>query len=251
MSIEQFVRGDSELQKIKKFLIFSALAHILFFVGGSVFGSLFDFQDKMEFDSIQAKLVKLGKERDEKLLPRITKKEEPIVKKDMDQKGNTLKKEKVTEKKPKPVKKKPEKKQSLDDLLSGAMKDIKKDARAEVSDEGSKDGVDDGDVTDAALKIKGNLYIRKISNIIRKNWKIPGIISRDELYELNAEVYFRITYSGDIYDISIIGKSGNNIFDSSVIKAIKKTGNLPLPEDRKLRKLVLREGLQWIFKPRH
>jgi len=121
------------------------------------------------------------------------------------------------------------------------------DPRAEQSKEGDKKGVPNGDVTDPALALKANMYARQISVMIKRNWNIPSIISADELKKLKTEIYFRITYSGEVYDVKIRTSSGNHVYDSSVIEAVKKTGRLPLPDDKNLKKLVLKEGFECPF----
>ncbi|HSA33642.1 MAG TPA: TonB family protein, partial [bacterium] len=75
----------------------------------------------------------------------------------------------------------------------------------------------------------------------------PSLITPDTLAKLKAEIYFRITPSGEVYDLQVVTPSGDNNFDSSVIEAVKLTAKLPLPEDRQLKKYVLTEGLQWGF----
>ena len=232
---------------LSRFYAISVAAHLVLILAfGS--GLFFSNGKKIKFDSVQARLVKLGKERDEKLLPRITKPKKSKAQPE-DKKGNSLKPVKKNEKKKKKVEKKEKKPPSLAELLSDTMKDIKEDARAEETDEGAKDGVADGDVTDPALALKANMYTRKISAMIRKNWQIPAIIKKEDLQNLSAEVFFRTTYSGEVYSIEVVTASGNNIFDSSVIEAIKKTGTLPLPKDRELKKLVLKEGFECPFTP--
>lgn len=238
----------TETSLLSKFYALSIVVHIVLVI---IFGSgfLFTGKKKIKFDTVQARLVKLGKERDKRLLPRITKTKKAKTHKE-DKKGNSLKKpvkkkEKKKIKKEKKVKKQP----SLAELLSGSIQDIKEDARAEETDEGAKDGVADGDVTDPALALKANMYTRKVSALIRKNWQIPAIIKKEDLSSLSAEVFFRITFSGEVYGIEVVAASGNNIFDSSVIEAIKKTGKLPLPKDRELKKLVLKEGFECPFTP--
>lgn len=248
-------------------LVFHILVLIFF---GS--GLWFAESHKIEFESVQAKLVKLGEERDKKLLPRITqpkpapksekkdekpepKKEEKPVEKtkpEPDGKANSLKpKEEPKPAKPKkeePPKEEKQKPSSLDELLAGdVMEKIKRDARAEESKEGAKDGVEDGDVTDPALALKANMYARQVSKKIKENWNIPSIISADERKKLMTRIYFKITYSGDVYDIKIKASSGNSVYDSSVIEAVKKTGRLPLPDDKNLKKLVLKEGFECPF----
>ena len=250
----------------------SLILHILvlIFLGS---GLWFAESHRIEFDSVQAKLVRLGEERDKKLLPRITqpkpapksekkdpkpepKKEEKAVEKPKpkpDGKANSLKPkeepkpaEKV--KKNEPPKEEKKKASSLDELLSGdVMEKIKRDARAEETKEGAKDGVDDGDVTDPALALKANMYIRQISKLIKQNWSIPSIISAEERKNLMTRIYFKITYSGEVYDIRIKSSSGNSVYDNSVIEAVKKTAKLPLPDDKNLKKLVLKEGFECPF----
>ncbi len=250
----------------------SLVIHILvliFFASGLWFTQ----SRRIEFESVQAKLVKLGEERDKKLLPRITqpkpapksekkdpkpepKKEEKVVEKPKqkpDGKANSLKPKEEPKKaekpkkdeKPKEEKKKPS---SLDELIAGdVMEKIKRDARAEESKEGAKDGVEDGDVTDPALALKANMYARQISRKIKENWNIPSIISADERKKLMTKIYFKITFGGEVYDIKIRNSSGKSVYDSSVIEAVRKTAKLPLPEDKNLKKLVLKEGFECPF----
>lgn len=250
----------------------SLVLHILVLI---FFGSGLWFAEshKIEFDIVQAKLVKLGEERDKKLLPRITqpkpapksekkdlknepKKEEKPAEKPKqkpDGKENSLKpkeepKKAEQTKKDEPPKEEENKPSSLDELLSGdVMEKIKRDARAEETKEGSKDGVDDGDVTDPALALKANMYARQVSKKIKENWSIPSIISAEERKKLMTKIYFKITFSGEVYDIKITSSSGNSVYDSSVIEAVKKTGKLPLPDDKNLKKLVLKEGFECPF----
>lgn len=248
----------------------SLILHILVL---AVFGSGLWFTEshKIEFEVVQARLVKLGEERDKKLLPRITqpkpapksekkdertepkKAEKTEPKPKPDGKANSLKpkeepkpaEKKKAEEPPKEEKKKPS---SLDELLAGdVMEKIKRDARAEETKEGAKDGVDDGDVTDPALALKANMYARLISKRIKENWNIPSIISAEERKKLMTKIYFKITFSGEVYDIKIQSSSGNSVYDSSVIEAVKKTGKLPLPDDKNLKKLVLKEGFECPF----
>jgi len=250
----------------------SLIIHILvliFFASGLWFAE----SHKIEFESVQAKLVKLGEERDKRLLPRITqpkpapksekkdpkpepKKEEKPVEKPTPKpegKANSLKPKEETKpaekiKKNEPPKEEKKKASSLDELLSGdVMEKIKRDARAEESKEGAKDGVEDGDVTDPALALKANMYIRQISKLIKQNWNIPSIISADERKNLMTKVYFKITYGGEVYDIKIRTSSGNSVYDNSVIEAVTKTAKLPLPDDKNLKKLVLKEGFECPF----
>jgi len=245
--------NEKSNKKIKKFIIFSFIFHIIAFIFIVSFGTILNLRPKIKFKSIQARLVKLGKQRDKRLLPRIVKKNIIVAPKTKHSKGNSIKRKKIVKKKKrKNIEKKRRKQRKIADLnslLSGINQKLKKDARAEKSNEGMANGSKNGDVTDPTLAIKGNIYIRRLSEIIKSNWKIPSILNKNEIKSLVSEVFFRITFSGEVYNISIITTSGNKIFDSSVLEAIKRTGKLPLPKDRGLRKMVLREGLQWKFSP--
>ncbi|MBO4712113.1 TonB family protein [bacterium] len=269
-----FGKNSGEMNR-KTFLGCSVGSLILHIVVLIVFGSGLWFAEshKIEFDIVQAKLVKLGEERDKKLLPRITQPKPAPKSEKKDQQTEPKKEEKPVEKvqpkpegkenslKPKdepkpaektkkqePPKEEKKKKSSLDELLAGdVMEKIKRDARAEETKEGAKDGVDDGDVTDPALALKANMYARQVSKKIKENWNIPSIISADERKKLITRIYFKITYSGEVYDIKIKSSSGNSVYDSSVIEAVKKTGRLPLPDDKNLKKLVLKEGFECPF----
>lgn len=235
---------EAEKRGLKRFITASVALHLFIAVSVVGVGSFFNLAPKIQFEAVEARLVKFGeKPREKKLLPRIVKKEAIAAKTGA---ANTLKE---AEKKKDPEKKKeePKKATDLDSLLGSALEDIKKDARAEETKEGTPDGDRDGDVTDPALAMKGDLYIRQISALIKKNWKIPSIITNDMLAALKAEIYFRITPAGEIYDIQVVTPSDNRNYDSSVLEAVKVTARLPLPEDKKLKKYVLTEGLQWGF----
>jgi len=241
-----------EKRRLVRFTAASVLLHLA--VAGVVvgIGSYLNLAPKIEFEAVEARLVRFGeKPRDKKLLPRIVKEAAPAPA--VKGPGNTLA-EKEKAKQPEKEKREPEKKKEepkkasdLDSLLGSALDEIRRDARAEVSKEGSPDGVPGGEVTDPALAIKGNLYIRQISALIRRNWRIPSLIAAEELAALKAEIFFRITPEGEIYDLRLVTPSGNRHFDASVLEAVKLTAAIPLPDDKKLKKYVLTEGLQWQF----
>jgi len=241
---------ETEKRALTRFTAASVVLHAAVVAAVVVIGSALDLAPKIDFESVEARLVRFGeKPRDKRLLPRVVKETPaPAVKGP----ANTLNdKEKTKQEKKEPEKKEePKKATDLDSLLGSALDDIKKDARAEASKEGSPDGVKGGDVTDPALAMKGDLYIRQVAGLIRRNWKIPSLIAPDELGGLKADLFFRITPAGEIYDLRIVTPSGNGHFDSLVLEAVKLTTAIPLPDDRKLRKYVLTEGLQWQFTSR-
>ncbi len=80
-------------------------------------------------------------------------------------------------------------------------------------------------------------YLATISGLIRQNWNIPDTVPKN----LEAIVSVRILYNGQIIIEGFEKNSGNALFDSSVIKAIRNSSPLPPPKNE------LRVGLR--FRP--
>lgn len=70
-------------------------------------------------------------------------------------------------------------------------------------------------------------YLTVISGLIRQNWNIPNTIPKN----LEAIVSVRILYNGQIIIEGFEKNSGNALFDSSVIKAIRNSSPLPPPKN--------------------
>jgi len=69
-------------------------------------------------------------------------------------------------------------------------------------------------------------YLSIISGLIRQNWNIPDTIPKN----LEAIVSVRILSNGQVIIEKFEKSSGNTIFDSSVIIALKKSSPLPPPK---------------------
>ncbi|WP_460177908.1 cell envelope integrity protein TolA [Thermodesulfovibrio hydrogeniphilus] len=70
-------------------------------------------------------------------------------------------------------------------------------------------------------------YLSLISSLIRQNWNIPETIPKN----LEAIVLIRILPDGQIIIEGFEQKSGNAIFDASIIRAIKNSSPLPSPKN--------------------
>lgn len=71
-------------------------------------------------------------------------------------------------------------------------------------------------------------YITKLRAKLWDNWQTQNIISQN----ISAIVKFRIYPNGEIRDVNIEKKSGNRLFDHSVINTINSIKNVdPLPSD--------------------
>lgn len=69
-------------------------------------------------------------------------------------------------------------------------------------------------------------YLGLISGLIRQNWSIPDTVPKN----LEAVVSVRILSDGQILIEGFEKSSGNPLFDSSVIKSLRKSSPLPPPK---------------------
>lgn len=81
-----------------------------------------------------------------------------------------------------------------------------------------------------SVNIKGegvsSSYLVLISGVIRQNWNIPDTLPRN----LEAVVSIRILSNGKVIIEGFEKRSGNPLFDSSVLHAIKISSPLPAPK---------------------
>ena len=197
---------------------------------------------------IKASLVRLGKPRDEKLLPR---KEEaaappkPIV-------------EEVAVPAPAapanvvkiPTKDaKPDKADKAD-----SAKDAKKslfDAFAKGGKQGKPpelEGEADGDPNGDAAKQEGERYYALLTNVVKRNYDVSNTIDEAERRRLRAEVALRIRPGGELMNVDITKGSGNELFDSAVLGAVKKAAPFSAPPEH-LRDSLKKSGVSIVFTP--
>ena len=128
-----------------------------------------------------------------------------------------------------------------DQLLEKAISRIEKKVKAEKSTDhlakaiaaidkkvsSSKEGAPGGGSQAGNLAIK--FYQMELDRLIKSQWSYPGAI--DNRRKPEAVVLVKVRRDGTVLDTGFIKKSGNNIFDESVLKAIEKAKPLPpLPE---------------------
>ncbi len=74
-----------------------------------------------------------------------------------------------------------------------------------------------------------NAYYELIAERVRSAWIYPGDAPEDYLQVL---LNITITPVGDVTDVKVARKSGNTIFDSTALKAVKKASPMPpLPKE--------------------
>ena len=88
----------------------------------------------------------------------------------------------------------------------------------------SAGGVSGGGPTSGVVT---NLFLERIRDEIKQNYKIPPSIPTDG--KLEAFVFFRMNEKGKVYDVRVDESSGNRAFDDLCVKAINKSVPLTPP----------------------
>ncbi len=186
---------------------------------------------------IKASLVRLGKPRDEKLLPR---KEEPPP---------PPKAEKTVE----PVVKAP-----VDAKVAIPTKDAKPDAPTSLADAFSKtareakpeelEGALDGDPDGDAARQEGERYHGLLVAVVKRHYDVSDTIPEAERRALSAQVAMRVGPRGELLDVRLAKSSGNDVFDSAVLGAVKKASPFAPPPEH-LRDAMKSTGVAFVFTP--
>ena len=190
---------------------------------------------------IKASLVRLGKPRDEKLLPR---KEDlppppPPEVKAVDVKAPTP--DKVVKLPSKDAKPEPkvDARKSLFDAFSKSTKTVKPEEL-----EGALDGDPNGD----SAKQEGERYFGLLNSVVKRNYDVSNTIAEAERRTLRAEVAIRIGNGGELLDVRLTKSSGNDLFDSAVLGAVKKAAPYSAPPPH-LRDSLKQQGVAFVFTP--
>jgi colicin import membrane protein len=205
----------------------SAVAHAAFVV----VWAFFTFSQKPPFDLDQAivktHLVKLGKPRDEKLLPRLPT-QAPPPKND--------KQAPPTPDKPEPAKPaEPEvKKPSAAEVLSKFeaensrpdVQDLINKRLGEPTDEGQTDGDKLGSELTGSLKAS---YVQRLMAQIAQAQQISATISDEDRVRLKAVLNLKIDDEGNVTKAWVEPSSGNDVYDNDVLAAVNRAAPLPAP----------------------
>lgn len=208
-------------------IVASALLHAAL-VGAWAF---FTFQQKPAIDLDQAivktKLVKLGKPRDEKLLPRLPTSAPPPpsekVAPSPDKAAPLKPAEQPTEKKPSAAEilsklKSEETRPDVNDLINKRI--------GEPTDEGQKDGDRLGTELSGAVKAE---YGARLAAALQAAQQISATITDEERVRLKAVLNLQIDAEGNVVKAWVQPSSGNAVYDNDVIAAAKRASPLPAP----------------------
>jgi colicin import membrane protein len=199
-----------------------------------------------------ARLVALGKPRDQALLPRREAPPPPAVAPPAaasrpESPATEATKKTMPSPKPSPA---PPRAPSRAELMQQALAGVQKkrgpgptQEKPDPDREGSPTGSAEGT---AATAEEGDKYFTEVHDAIQANYVVPSVISERERMYLNATVMVFIAPDGSIVKNTITTPSGNSFFDQALVLAIEKT-KLPAPP-LELRKIV-RDGVALNFRP--
>ncbi len=196
---------------------------------------------------IAAKLVRLGKPRDAKLLPR--KEASPPPSAPPPSKATPSAAAKPTAPSaaaaPAPSAAPPaadERRTKLDDI----MKKFKATAAVagDAEPEGQLDGDPDGDTAKAE---EGERYLALVKKRVDDAYEVPSTISEADRVSLRAVVRIVVKRNGEIAKADVITPSGNGSFDSALIGALQRVRMLPPPPDH-LAPALATEGIDLVFR---
>lgn len=229
----------------------SVLGHVLFVAVWLTIGWVFGGpRVDLEQKPIKASLVRLGKKRDDQLLPR--KEEEPPP--------PAQKVEEVAVAAPKPPDNavKIPTKDAKPEPSKAEKKDGAKDAKKSLFDAFNKtgkqgkpqelEGEADGDPNGDSAKQEGERYFGLLNSVVKRNYDVSSTIDEAERRRLRAEVALRIGAGGELIEVTLTRPSGNELFDSAVIAAVKKAAPFSAPPEH-LRDSLKKAGVAFVFTP--
>ncbi len=233
------------------FVALSVTGHVLLVgvwltVGWLLAGPKVDLEQK----PIKASLVRLGKQRDEKLLPRkeepppqpkVEKVEEVAVPAPVPQ--DTAVKIPTKEMQPEKPSEKKEGAKNTKKSLSDAFAKTAKPSKGE-----ELEGREDGDALGDSATQEGERYYGLINAVVHTYYDVSKTIDEKERIRLRAEVALRIGPGGELLAAELTKSSGNSQFDSAVIGAVKKAAPFSPPPEH-LRDSLKKSGVALVFTP--
>ena len=231
-----------------KFLFWSAVVHAALFSLALAWAKLHE-EPPIDLDQkpIKATLVRQGTPRDEKLLPRIEQPPPPP----MEQKApepapapappKAVAPAPVVAPAPPKTKQAGEKNADSRQQLFGAFDKMSK---AKPDTTGAADGDPNGDSAVA----EGEAYYARLRSQITRFYDVSDTIPDSERIRLNAQVAVVISPAGQLERARLAKSSGNDLFDSAVMTAVKRAAPFAPPPTH-LRDALSKYGVVLQFRP--
>jgi TonB family protein len=230
--------------RIGPFLAVSGVLHVVIIAVAVAVGAWGRPPLDLDRNIVKTRLVKLGKKRDEKLLPRIERKKPkppaPAPKK-LPEPAPQKKTAEAKKPEPAPAPTKPEPKaapppdkpkRSTRDILSDFADDEPEAKKPKLTDlvkdivEGDEQGSAIGEEITGRLKAT---YNDKLLAAIKRALKVPNTVSDEERLRLKAVLYVAVGADGSLVSSRITKKSANPAFDNAVLAAAKTSAPFPAP----------------------
>ncbi len=243
---------------VGRYLVASLLGHVALFAAIGAFSYL-HLGPRVDLNQqpIKASLVRLGKPRDPKLLPRI-----PDAPPEPEAKAPVPEPPKPEEPKPVPVpdpkaisispsSKRPPDRSSADrrkQLLSAFNRTSKASGSRTAATIEELEGQPEGDPSGDSAIQEGERYFGLLKAQIQRRYDVSQTIPEQERLHLKAQVLVKIGRTGEVVKVQLASSSGNELFDNSVLAAVKKASPFSPPPEH-LREALQRRGIALEFRP--
>jgi TonB family protein len=244
--------------RIRGFLLASLGAHIALF-GAIAAASYLQFGPTINLNQqpLKASLVRLGKPRDPKLLPRILEAPPEVEKKTAPEPPKPAEppppapaatadtRAVAPSRKAPPEQSNADRRKQLFSAFNRTSKPAGSRTAATIEDmEGQLDGDPNGD----SATQEGERYFGQLKAQVQRNYDVSQTIPEQERLHLKAQVIVLIGRTGEVLKVQLARRSGNELFDSSVLAAVKKASPFSPPPEH-LRDALQRRGIALEFRP--
>jgi len=233
---------------VGRYLVVSLVGHAAFFAAIGVFSYLhLGARIDLNQQPIKASLVRLGKPRDPKLLPRI-----PDAPKEEEAKAPVPEPPKPEEPKSVPMPdakaRPPGNADRRKQLLSAFNRTSGAGGSRTAKTIEELEGQTDGDPNGNSATQEGERYYGQLKAQIQQRYDVSQTIPEQERLHLKAQVLVLIGKTGEVLKARLATSSGNELFDNSVLAAVKKASPFPPPPEH-LRDALQRRGIVLEFRP--
>ena len=232
-----------------KFLFWSALVHAVLFSLALGYAKMHE-EPAIDLDQkpIKATLVRQGTPRDEKLLPRIEQPPPPPVEQKAPEPVAVPEPPKPTAPAPLAAPAPPKTKQAGEkkadprQKLMGAFDKLSKSKTPDTT------GAADGDPNGDSAVAEGEAYYARLRTQITRFYDVSDTIPDSERIRLTAQVAVVISPAGQLERARLAKSSGNDLFDSAVMAAVKRAAPFAPPPTH-LRDALSKYGVVLQFRP--
>lgn len=221
--------GEQQSRLLRIAVAVSVVAHIAIFGAWVAWPAPSKARVDLDEAIIKTRLVKLGKPRDEKLLPRLPTSPPPPPPPTESRPQPTAEPPKTPDTKPAP-----ESKPSAADILNRLksevdtprdLKDLIKERIGEPTDEGRPDGDAEGSALEGEITAS---YFARVQARIQNAMEVSSVLTDEEQVRLRAVLCLKIGDDGTVSDVTV-KTSGSQIYDADVAAAARRASPVPAP----------------------